>query len=274
MHDMSLYEKKIIYDEEFPVQMFTNQIKKPGSYYPPHWHEHIELHYVMDGQGTFYCNQKPFVVEEGNLVIINSNELHEGVSHSKNFEALVIIFEMSAFSKEAANYNVIFQSSIAKDPKIKELMVAICEEERGKQVGYKLALRGKIYELITYLLRNYVAESLSEKENIKRNQNLKRLNMVMQYIQTNYSEPISIQTLADLIHLSEFRFCHLFKESVGQSPLNYINAVRLKTAQHLLEQKELTVSEVAAAVGFQDYNNFGRLFRKYFGYAPSFLWNS
>jgi transcriptional regulator GlxA family with amidase domain len=152
-------------------------------------------------------------------------------------------------------------------------MEDICQEELKKQAGYKMAMRGKIFELITYLLRNYVVENLSEKENIKRMQNLNRLNMVLQYIQGNYSEPIMIQTLAELIHLSEYRFCHLFKESLGQSPLNYINEVRLKKAHHLLEQKEMTVSEVAITVGFTDYNNFGRLFRRYYGYAPSSVWN-
>jgi AraC-like DNA-binding protein len=273
MHDLSLYEKKIINDEEFPVQIFKNHILKAGVYCYPHWHEHIELQYILEGQGTILCNQKPFQVKEGSLVIINSNELHEGISHSKVFEALVIIFEMDAFSKEVANFNVIFQSLISDDPKIKELLVSIYQEEQEKAFGYKLAMKGKIYELITYLLRNYVVENLSDRENSKRIKNLNRLNMVLQYIQNNYADSISIEDLATLIHLSEYRFCHLFKESIGQSPLNYINEVRLKKAHHLLEQNEMTISEVASAVGFQDYNNFGRLFRKYFGYSPSGVWN-
>lgn len=51
MHDINLYEKKIINDEEFPVQMFQNQIRKPGVYFTPHWHEHIEIHYLWrDGE--------------------------------------------------------------------------------------------------------------------------------------------------------------------------------------------------------------------------------
>jgi AraC-like DNA-binding protein len=273
MHDLSLYEKKIINDEEFPVQIFKNQIRRPGIYCPPHWHEHIELHYILEGQGTISCNQRPLSVEEGSLVIINSNELHEGVSHTKVYDAVVIIFEMDAFSKEMANCNVIFQSLVAADAKIKELIVSIYQEELDKKSGYKLAMKGKIYELITYLFRNYVVESLSDKENSKRIQNLTRLNTVLQHIQSNYTDPISISILAELIHLSEYRFCHLFKESMGLSPLNYMNEVRLKKAHHLLEQKEMTISEVASAVGFQDYNNFGRLFRKYYGYAPSHVWN-
>lgn len=273
MHELSLYEKKIIKDEEFPVQMFENRIHIPGTYFQPHWHEHLELHYILKGQGLFYCNQIPLSVKEGSLVIINSNDLHEGISHTADFHALVIIFELGVFSKEIAGYNVIFQSLIESDSTIKELVMSIYEEENVKNQGYKLAMKGKLYELIAYLLRNYVVQNLSDRENINRIRNLSRLNTVLQYIQENYTETISNKELADIIHVSEYRFCHLFKESVGKSPLKYINEVRLKKAYYLLEQKEMTVCQVAAAVGFQDYNNFGRLFRKYYGFAPTGVWN-
>jgi AraC-like DNA-binding protein len=273
MHDLSLYEKKIIRDKEFPVQIFKNQTQKPGLYFLPHWHEHIELHYILTGEGIFYCNQNAINVKEGNLVVINSNELHKGFSNTLNYEALVMIFEMDAFSKEIADGNVIFQSLIQSDDKVTRLVASIYKEENEKEFGYKLAMKGKVYELITYLLRNYVVKSESARDNIRRKRNLNRLNIVMQYIEENYLEPITNQELAELLHVSEYRFCHLFKESLGQSPSNFINEVRLKKAYHLLEQKEMTIAEIAAAVGFQDYNNFGRLFRKYYGFAPSNVWN-
>ena len=272
MHDISLYEKKIISDKEFPVQMFVNRIDKPTPYCPSHWHEHLELHYVLQGEGAFYLNRKPFNVEEGDLLIINSNELHEGESCSYNFDALVVIFEMDSFSREIANFNVLFQSHIKCDNHIQKLLTTIYQEEMDRNHGYKLAMKGKIYELITYLLRNYVIEKQSARENTKRNKNLKRLNTVLSYIHDNYAEPITNKELANLIHVSEFHFSHIFKDAMGMSPLNYVNEVRLKKAFNLLEQKEMTISEIAIAVGFQDYNNFGRQFRRLYGYAPSHVW--
>ena len=79
---------------------------------------------------------------------------------------------------------------------------------------------------------------------------------------------VSNRELADLIHVSEGRFSHLFKESAGMAPLQYINKVRLEKAANLLKRGDYTVAEVAAAVGFSDYNHFGRLFRRTFGCAP------
>ncbi|MFV0342463.1 MAG: AraC family transcriptional regulator [Anaerocolumna sp.] len=269
MNDLSLYEKKIIIDKEFPVQMFENQFKTPGEYCNSHWHEHLELHYILKGTGTFHCNQKSFEVKEDSLVIINSNEIHKGISGTNDFHSLVFIFEMGSFSKEIANCNVIFQSFIHGDTKIKEILMNIYEEELEKKGGYRLAIKGKLYELIIYLFRNYVKESLTLRENNARIGNLGRLNTVLTYIQNNYSRQITNKELSDLIHLSEYRFSHLFKESMGISPLNYINEIRLKKAFYLLEKQEYSISEVAEAVGFSDYNNFGRLFRKYYGFSPS-----
>ena len=65
-----------------------------------------------------------------------------------------------------------------------------------------------------------------------------------------------------------FRSCHIFKESAGVAPQQYINEIRLNKAMKLLKQDTLTATEVAEAVGFLDYNNFGRMFRKYFGCTP------
>lgn len=269
MRDLSLYEKKIIKDEEFPVQMFESQVRKPGVYFQPHWHEHLELNYVLRGKGAFNCDRKTIEVKEGSLVIFNSNVLHEGISEGDIFDTLVIIFEMNSFSKEIADYNVLFRNLIEDDEKITDMLLSIYKEDIERKQGYRLAIKGKLYDLITYLFRNYVTESLSPRENTLRLHNLGRLNTVVQYIQENYSEPITNRELADLIHLSEYRFCHLFKESMGKSPINYINEVRLKKAYELIKEKDNSISEVAVKVGFSDYNNFGRLFRKYYGFPPS-----
>lgn len=75
--------------------------------------------------------------------------------------------------------------------------------------------------------------------------------------------------MAGIIHLSEDRFNHLFKESMGMAPLQYINEVRIKKAMNLLKRKDRTVAEIADSVGFTDYNHFGRQFRRYYGFPPS-----
>ncbi|MCI9188402.1 MAG: AraC family transcriptional regulator [Lachnospiraceae bacterium] len=269
MQPLDLYEHKIISDPEFPVQLHINDISSKRQYFSPHWHEHIELHYVREGKTLLRLNQREIWAEKGNLVIANSNELHAGYCDGSHMEVLVMIFEMEAFSKELADKNVIFQPLIKKDEVIDDIMSEIYREYSSQRIGYRLVCKGELLRLIAHLVREYTVEFLTERESDRRKKQLERLNLVLDYIQSNYTRQIGNGELADVLHLSEDRFNHLFKESMGMAPLQYINEVRIKKAMNLLKKKEGTVAEIADSVGFSDYNHFGRQFRRYYGCAPS-----
>ena len=269
MQSLEYYEQKIISDSEFPVQMFVNDVGKKVWYFNQHWHEHIELHYVLEGRTTLRLGQREIPAREGNLVVVNSNELHAGYCDGTHMRVLVIIFDMGDFYKELADKNVIFQSLVERDETIDAIMSAIQKEYSEQRIGYRLICKGELLHLIVHLAREYAAEVLTERESDSRKRRLERLNTVLDYIQSNYTKQISNRELADIIHLSEDRFNHLFKESRGMPPLQYMNEVRMKKAMNLLKRKEGTVVEIADSVGFTDYNHFGRQFRRYYGCAPS-----
>lgn len=269
MQSLEYYEQKIISDSEFPVQMFVNDVGKKVWYFNQHWHEHIELHYVLEGRTTLRLGQREIPAGEGNLVVVNSNELHAGYCDGTHMRVLVIIFDMGDFYKELADKNVIFQSLVERDETIDAIMSAIQKEYSEQRTGYRLICKGELLHLIVHLAREYAAEVLTERESDSRKRRLERLNTVLDYIQSNYTKQISNRELADIIHLSEDRFNHLFKESMGMPPLQYMNEVRMKKAMNLLKRKEGTVVEIADSVGFTDYNHFGRQFRRYYGCAPS-----
>ena len=269
MQSLEYYEQKIISDSEFPVQMFVNDVGKKVWYFNQHWHEHIELHYVLEGRTTLRLGQREIPAREGNLVVVNSNELHAGYCDGSHMRVLVIIFDMGDFYKELADKNVIFQSLVERDETIDAIMSAIQKEYSEQRIGYRLICKGELLHLIVHLAREYAAEVLTERDSDSRKRRLERLNTVLDYIQSNYTKQISNRELADIIHLSEDRFNHLFKESMGMPPLQYMNEVRMKKAMNLLKRKEGTVVEIADSVGFTDYNHFGRQFRRYYGCAPS-----
>ena len=269
MQSLEYYEQKIISDSEFPVQMFVNDVGKKVWYFNQHWHEHIELHYVLEGRTTLRLGQREIPAREGNLVVVNSNELHAGYCDGTHMRVLVIIFDMGDFYKELADKNVIFQSLVERDETIDAIMSAIQKEYSEQRIGYRLICKGELLHLIVHLAREYAAEVLTERESDSRKRRLERLNTVLDYIQSNYTKQISNRELADIIHLSEDRFNHLFKESMDMPPLQYINEIRIKKAMNLLKRKEGTVVEIADSVGFTDYNHFGRQFRRYYGCAPS-----
>ncbi|MBR2467336.1 MAG: AraC family transcriptional regulator [Clostridia bacterium] len=81
-------------------------------------------------------------------------------------------------------------------------------------------------------------------------------------------DTVSVSSLAKDCCLSEGRFSHLFKESVGTSPIKYIIELRINKAKELLAETVLSVKEIGCSVGIEDQNYFSRLFRKHAGMSP------
>lgn len=268
---LSLYEHKIMPDRDYPVDLLRNHITKKGMYFYPHWHEHIEMHYVRAGSTVITCGQERFAPESGELVIVNSNELHTGTQESGFTDVQVLIFDYSYFARNSLEDYILFQPLIKRDDTIGRLFDGIFREDAWREPGYLMAIKGRVYELIVYLARNYTTERLTLKENAKRNRDLMRLNTVLKFIERNYEQPIPLSVLANQANLSEYRFSHLFKEVMNQSPANYVNEIRIKRAARLLTESDMSIAEVAAYVGFNDFNNFGRQFRNFYGCPPSEL---
>lgn len=269
MPGLELYENKVRGDAELPIQLSVDRADKSCEVFSGHWHEQLELHYIVQGGGDFRLGQQSIHVSEGDLLISNRNEFHSGYSTQIPYMSNVIIFDMGDLSQELAKKNYVFQSVIRGDGVIHDLIQRIFAEAKCQESGYKQLCKALVTELFVYLCRNYVAEMMPERDSAKRKKDLERLNAVLGYIEANYNQRITVEQLADMVCLSEDRFGHLFREGVGQPPLQYINAMRLRKALNMLKTNQYTVTEVADAVGFRDYNHFGRLFRKQYGCTPN-----
>ena len=269
MPGLELYENKVRGDAELPIQLSVDRADKSCEVFSGHWHEQLELHYIVQGGGDFRLGQQSIHVSEGDLLISNRNEFHSGYSTQIPYMSNVIIFDMGDLSQELAKKNYVFQPVVRGDGVIHDLIQRIFAEAKCQESGYKQLCKALVTELFVYLCRNYVAEMMPERDSAKRKKDLERLNAVLGYIEANYNQRITVEQLADMVCLSEDRFGHLFREGVGQPPLQYINAMRLRKALNMLKTNQYTVTEVADAVGFRDYNHFGRLFRKQYGCTPN-----
>lgn len=90
----------------------------------------------------------------------------------------------------------------------------------------------------------------------------------MDYIKSHYAEPLEREELADVASLSMSYFSIMFKKVAGCTPTQYITKIRLDKAKQLLQNSNMTVSEVAREVGFQDPLYFARVFANHAGMPP------
>ncbi len=98
--------------------------------------------------------------------------------------------------------------------------------------------------------------------------NKSRVDAVCAIMHEEYARSHPLERYAKDCHLSVSRFSHIFKQSTGLTPVEYINQIRVGKAKDLLLNTDLPMSEIAERVGFSNQNYFGRVFKKYTGMAP------
>lgn len=282
MKDYALYEKPDILDIGFPVKINSLSYKKRGMIaFTGHWHEEIEILYFVQGKAVVKCDSQPLKVVPGDVVFINSNVIHEGYSLTENLIYYCIIFSTS-FLKGDFNENceqkyitpiiqnlIQFRNKISGDAEVTGCIEDIMTEWREKLDGYELLIKSSVYRLLGIYYRKYTEKILTEKEYASRINNLERLNRVISFIDKNYMNPMTIAELAQMLCISKYHFCHVFKNLTGKGVNEYINMVRVEQAERLLKNTDMNITEIAMATGFSDANYFSRVFSKYKKIPPS-----
>lgn len=96
-----------------------------------------------------------------------------------------------------------------------------------------------------------------------------QLKRVVEHIEAYIDQDLSLAELARLNHLNSFHFARLFKQSTGIPPHQYHIYCRIKRTKQLLLQKELTLAEIAQAVGFASQSHFNYHFKRIVGLTPT-----
>jgi AraC family transcriptional regulator len=89
------------------------------------------------------------------------------------------------------------------------------------------------------------------------------------FVDAHISNGIGISELASLVGLSQFHFIRAFKHSLGLSPYQYVLSKRIGVAKEMLSKSDLSIDDVALAVGFSDAPQLNRVFRKLIGVTPT-----
>ena len=132
------------------------------------------------------------------------------------------------------------------------------------QVGCKVLLLELLYS---------IARQLGDKDSIRGEMVLQkdrtaRLAPVLEQVELNYADPITLKEAASLAKISVPQFVRLFKKVAGMSFVSYLTHVRLSRSVRLLKESRLTIAEVAYQVGFSDQSYFDRRFKAAFGQTP------
>jgi AraC family transcriptional regulator len=153
------------------------------------------------------------------------------------------------------------------DSLLQGIFVTLKEELEFSKIGSNLLIDNLKTTLAIHLLRKYCATKpklSSYGDGLSRFQ----LKQVTEYIQENLSQDLNIIELAAIAQISPYHFIRLFKNSIGKTPHQYILQSRIERAKYLLQHSQLSLSSIAAMVGFCDQSHFSKYFKRIMGITP------
>ena len=245
-----------------------------------HWHEQIQFFYFTYGNAVVRCNSVKNEVGAHDLVIINSKELHyiENIGESLTYYMIKIDLSFiysnrvdsiqAQFLTPLSQNLILFENVVREDNDILLCVNRMIDEYFKKQIGFELAIKAQVYDLIVLLLRGYVRKIYTANELDSQLANFQRFKNVISYIDSNFTEKIDLDRLADITKMSQGHFCRLFKQITGMSAINYINNLRINKAVELIRISDQNMTEIAMSCGFSDSNYFSRVFKKHEKMSP------
>lgn len=281
MKDYKNYFSKKMPDIHFGVDIFPKNNLTRGQKLKTHWHEHMQLYYFICGSAVLECNVKRFIVRAEDIVVINSNELHYMESLSDDLQFYVIRVDLPfLFSNQVdlcqtkylaplSQNRITLLNLIRDDMEVLNCVVKTIDEYFTKSIGFELAVKSSIYQLIVLLLRGHIQKIITRDEFSSKVNSLKRFDSILTFITEHYTEKISAKILAEKANVTIFYFCRIFKQLTGKTMTNYINELRLEKSLAYLQKNDLNITEVALNCGFEGVNYYSRLFRKHYHMSPT-----
>jgi AraC family transcriptional regulator, melibiose operon regulatory protein len=246
-----------------------------------HWHHDLECIIVLEGAMHYFVNEQVYQLLPGTGIIVNANRLHFGYGvDDRDCVFLVLLLQPSLLGGNAylenhylnpllydANSDAILLSEdVAWHRQALRLITALFQLGQQQPAHYEFQIPIQFASLWLLLYENTVAKNGSHPPSSTSSNHLKEM---IGYIQKHYPEKISLHDIASAGFMCRSKCCRLFKQTLHQTPVEYLLHYRVEKSLSLLADTNLTITDIAAACGFNGASYYTEVFRKIIGISPS-----
>ena len=240
-----------------------------------HIHDCCEVFFCISGGKSFLIGGQIYDVNDNDIFIINQYEAHK-ITYGSDASFRRYVFQISpeflhgcstretdlskCFYPHKHGFDHCVHLNDSEADKLKERL-----HQLSCDFGYAddIIKRGIMIEMLVDINRKVL-----EREGVdSRSRSNKAVNLAMDYINRNFGEPMTLQSVAKASYVSVNQLCRLFSEHCGTTVAKYITSKRITEAKKMLALGK-SVTEVAMLCGFGDYSGFIRVFKKTVGVTP------
>ena len=261
--------------EGFPIQYYYLDPEQPQYIMETHWHSDFEIIRVLSGSFTVFLDDKRYVLTDGDIIFVECGCLHRGVPENCVYEC--VVFDMGMLRRRSGDVAERFLTPIAKNS-----VSVSCLIKKGETELYKcsseifdiLSSAAPYFELKVYALlfdifsELYKNGCVIESKKPKRSGQVKKISELLDWIDDNYAEKITLDQLEEISGISKKYICRIFKKYTDRTPINYVNEIRVENACYELSFSDKSITDIAYSNGFEDVSYFSKLFKAHKSLTP------
>ena len=240
----------------------------------------MEILMPVENYYDVIVNDSSYHLLPGEILVIPPGELHELIAPNEG-KRFVFLFDITLITKLKSFSGI--QSLLAQPlyvtpetyPKIYndiyQLLTQMCNEYFSQKEYSELIIYSLLINFFVKFAYNRInAEALFPKVQLdKQKEYIQKFNALMTYIDTHYTENLDLETVAKSVGFSKYHFSRLFKQYTNFTFGDYLCYRRIKAAEELLANADLSITEVAIQAGFPSISTFNRLFKQHKSCTPS-----
>lgn len=262
----------------------------PNTPYPDHffvgkhWHPTIEIIFIQKGTYRFEINLEEFLLEEGDLCFLNSGDLHQITGLETKTIHKVFLFDPQilsfSYQDEIQEHlldpflqqTIIFPHVIRKSEKLYTFLSSFIQKlvllSTQKEDNWYFQCKLLLLELLSVMHRQHGFVPANVHLSPAERQKISRYKQIISYIETHYSEPLTLTQIADTVELNSQYLCRFFKEFTTMTPIQYLISYRIDKACEQLSGTTDTILEISLNCGFENVSYFIRKFHQLKGCTP------
>ncbi len=240
-----------------------------------HVHRALELGLALEGDGLVRVNDNSFSVHKGSLFFFNANEPHEIIASSGDGIKIAYLQVANSFCSEYLscfrNLELLKNdlSTYLSRKQLHELTTLMVQSLQDYLADdsdtYGLHCICSICQLYSKLLAYVPYRQMTEAAYLARNKKMARLSRITEYIDTNYSEKITLEELANRENVTKTYLSHFIHDNLNMTFQEYVSTVRFERALKLIRNTSMCLTDVSVVSGFSDVKYLSRMLEKHFG---------
>ncbi len=269
-------------EPEFPLAVVEYGARGDGD--PMHWHDHLEIALVLEGRGVFMFGRRALAAEPGDIFFIDNSQPHVALADSGSaLRLLLVLFRPELLAGPGCRgldlgYLAPFRvDERVSSPRIRGTSVlagevapvlrqlrSICERHDPAERH----LADATLRMALALVNRHPGTGASPGAARAAADRREQIRPVLAYVDGHCRDSITLDDVAELVHVSPSRVRHVFKDVTGVSFKEYVTQVRVAEAKRLLLSTDLSVAEIARAVSYTNLNQFYKVFYRSCAMSP------